>query len=316
MNQIRYNGLIIFFILITVFLYPGCSQKINVKETGTPLTGSENLPSDNQDIFKQEPLKNENENKKPDPFTPISSDDKPEIKKTSRDAEDKIYYQQKRSSYPIKTVPASSRQNFQQDNSPGNIVFNFDNADLYEVIRTMAELLKINYIVDPGVKGSVTIHTSGNLKKEDIFSVFFQVLDANGLTAVKDGTLYKIIPIKDTSRIPGLSSDTRGEIPPEERVVMQIIPLNHISASEMTKLLTPFVSKDGTILSHENSRTLLLVDKAKNILKAIKLVNAFDIDIFQTLSYRLYSIKNVDAEEMVKLLDDILSAYGEDVKKI
>jgi len=57
------------------------------------------------------------------------------------------------------------------------VVFNFDNADIYEVIRVMAEIMKITYIVDPKVKGIVNIHTSGQISSEDIFPVFQSVLD-------------------------------------------------------------------------------------------------------------------------------------------
>jgi hypothetical protein len=75
----------------------------------------------------------------------------------------------------------------------GQISFDFDDADLYAVIRTMADLLKINYLIDPNVSGKVTIHTAGLLRVEDIFPVFYQTLEVNGLTAVKEGNLYRIL---------------------------------------------------------------------------------------------------------------------------
>jgi general secretion pathway protein D len=200
----------------------------------------------------------------------------------------------------------------QGDASTGDIVFNFDNADLYEVIRTMADLLRINYIVDPGVRGNVTIHTAGRLRKEELFTVFYQVLEANGLTAVQEGSLYKIIPLKDSPRMPlrsGFGTDA-AESAPGERIVMQIIPLRYISTQEMTKLLTPFISADGTIISHGDSNTLLLVDKDINILKALKLIQVFDVDIFEKAGHRFYPVRHMTPDEMAKLLNDILSAYG------
>jgi general secretion pathway protein D len=140
----------------------------------------------------------------------------------------------------------------------GQIEFNFDDADIYEVIRTIADLLNINYIVDPNVKGKVTIHTAGGLRKEDLFPVFFQILEVNGLTAVKEGSLHKIVQLKDAPRM--LITSTFGrkgeDVPPGERIIIQIIPLKFMSAQEMTKLLTPFISASGTILSHGDSNTL------------------------------------------------------------
>ncbi|RZB38049.1 MAG: general secretion pathway protein D [Desulfobacteraceae bacterium Eth-SRB2] len=227
-----------------------------------------------------------------------------------------------KSTQPIdKTITAPSSKLQKPGDEPpkkepsekGQIVLNFDDANLYEVIRTLAELLNINYIVDPNVRGKVTIHTAGALRKSDLFPVFFQILEANGLTALKEGSLYKITGLKDAPRLPILSRHGRkGEgLPPGQRVIMQIIPLKHISAAEITKLLTPFVSSQGTIISHDPSNTLLIVDKGINILKVLRLVDVFDIDLFEKVTHQFYTLNYMDAEEMVTLLNDILSSYDQ-----
>ena len=191
------------------------------------------------------------------------------------------------------------------------IVFNFDNAELYEVIRTMAELLSINYIVDPNVRGKVTIHTAGKLGKQDLFPVFYQVLEANGLTAVKEGNLYKIAPLKDAPRMPlSLRLGRQGiDVAPSERVIVQIIPLKFIAAQEMTKLLTPFVSSQGTIISDPDSNTLVVVDRNINILKCIRLVDVFDVNLFEKVAHRFWFLENIEADEMAKILGEIFPMY-------
>jgi len=203
----------------------------------------------------------------------------------------------------------------------GQISFAFDDADIYAVIRTMADLLKINVIIDPTVSGKVTIHTAGLLKAEDIFPIFYQILEVNGLTAVKEGNIYRIIKPKDALRMPiamRLGREAK-DIPPEERIVIQIIPLKFISATEITKVLTPFISADGTIISEGGSNTLLVVDKGINIFKVLKLVEVFDVSVFEKINYRFYTLENINAEEAVKLLTAVsLSAGGskDDVKFI
>ncbi|MCK5541752.1 MAG: type II secretion system secretin GspD [Desulfobacterales bacterium] len=193
----------------------------------------------------------------------------------------------------------------------GDVVLNFDKADLNEVIKTMAGLLKINYIIGQEVQGRVTINTVGMLRKEDLFPVFFQILEANGLTAVKEGSLYKIVKIKQAIRmsIPSrFGREDEGTLS-GENIIMQIIPLKNISAAEMTQVLKPFISTEGTIISHKDSNTLLMVDKNINIIKALKLVEVFDVDIFKNVNHRFFLIKNIDVGEMLKLLNDIMSAY-------
>lgn len=192
------------------------------------------------------------------------------------------------------------------------VVFNFDDADIYEVIKTVGDLLDISYIVGPEVRGKVTIHTAKGLSKADLFPIFNQILDINGLAAVKEGDIYKILPLKDASRLPVVSRFGRAaEIGAAgERIIIQLIPLQFISPDEMTKLLTPFVSANGVILSHPGSNTLVVVDKSLNINKILRLVDVFDINIFDNVHYRIYPLKHMVPEDMGGILEDIFTAYG------
>ena len=192
------------------------------------------------------------------------------------------------------------------------VILNFDNADIYEVIRTFGEILNLNYIIDPGIRGKVTIQTAGRIEKKDLFNVFLQILDANNLTAVKEGSLHRIVASKDAARMPLLSGSgalERGTKPGEDYII-QLVPLEHIAAQEITKLLSPFLSGGGTITSHQDTNTLVIVDKALNIFKLLKLVKAFDINIFEKTGYRFYPLEHVDAEETAKILEEIFGSYG------
>ena len=216
----------------------------------------------------------------------------------------------KESSGTIRETGAPGEKSTGGDAEVSGIVLNFDDADLYEVIRTLAELLEINYIVEPNVRGKVTIQTSGHLTGRDLWPVFYQILEANGLTAIREGALYRIVPLKDAPRLSILSGYGRSldSIPPAERVVMQIVPLKYIDSAEMTKVLTPFISGDGTIIAHGDSNTLLLVDKGINIVKALKLIEVFDADVLERTAHRFFFLKNADAKETTGLLDKILDA--------
>ena len=96
---------------------------------------------------------------------------------------------------------------------------------------------------------------------------------------------------------------------PDGQVVIQILPLNFITAQEMTKLLTPFVSKTGAIVSDAGSNTLVVVDKGINILKILKLADVFDVDLLAKVSHRFYFFENIDAEDAAKTLKEIAAAY-------
>lgn len=211
-----------------------------------------------------------------------------------------------------------SSYNPQSPDSSGDVVLNFDDADLLEVIRTFAEILGINYTLESEISGKVTIHTSRGLNKKDIFPVFYQILEANGLTAVKDGNFYRITGLQDTSRMPLRFKGGKDgkELPPDERMAVQIIPLKHVTADEMSKILEPFVTEFGTLITHESSNMILLIEKNSVIQKVNYLVDMFDVDNLANAAHRFYKLKYTTPEEMSKLLGEVLSAFNKGKKDL
>lgn len=192
-----------------------------------------------------------------------------------------------------------------------SVVFNFDNASLRDVIRKIAEHLQINYMFDVAVDGKITIYTAGELKKKDIWPLFYQILEANGLTAVQKDQLYHVVNLKNAARLPITSyTDSAARIPANENFIIQIIPLQNISDQEMVKLLTPFISESGQIISHEQSNTLVVVDNRDNMSKILKLAETFDADIFEKMGHRFFSLQYGDVESIVVILNKIFSSFG------
>ncbi len=193
---------------------------------------------------------------------------------------------------------------------PG-VVFNFDNADLYEVIRVMAEILKITYIIDPRVKGVVNIHTVGQIPSEDIFPIFQSILRLNGATAVKKGNVYEIVPFGDAKKISGPPSVSvePGKTPSEERYTIQIISLKYIPVAEGSKLIKPFLSDGADIIEHPPQNILIINDIASNIRKSLDIIALFDIDIFAGMRVRIYPILNADVTEIAKEMERIFASF-------
>jgi general secretion pathway protein D len=207
------------------------------------------------------------------------------------------------------SVKGSSDESNQKN---GLLTFNFDNAELAEVVRAIADLLQINYLIDPKVGGKVTIHTAGPLDRKELFPIFYQILEVNGLTAIKQDNLYKIMPAKDAMRMPISSRSGREgkKADPGEEIIIQIIPLNSISADEMSKILTSFVSTEGMIVAHAESNTLVVVDRANNISKILRLVSTFDANVFERVNYRFYPLQYGDVKSLSEIMNQMLVAYG------
>ena len=193
---------------------------------------------------------------------------------------------------------------------PG-VVFNFDNADLYEVIRVMAEILKINYIVDPKVRGVVNIHTVGQIPAEEVFPIFQSILRLNGATAVKKGNVYEIVPFGDAKKsyVPFSTTRDPAKLAAEERYTTQIIILRYIPAAEASKLIKPFLSDGADIIEHPPHNILIINDLASNVRKSLDMINLFDVDLFVDMKVRIYPVLNADVTEIAKEMERIFASF-------
>jgi len=179
------------------------------------------------------------------------------------------------------------------------------------VIRVISEILKINYIVDPRVKGVVNIHTSGQISAEHTFPIFQSILRLNGATAVKKDGVYEIVPLAEAKKLPIPPSSTRelGKPPSEEKYIIQIVPLKYIPVTEVSKMIKPFLTDGADIVEHPPNNLLIIGDLASNVKKSVDIINLFDLDIFTDLRVRIYPILNADVTEVAKEMERIFSSF-------
>ena len=188
-------------------------------------------------------------------------------------------------------------------------VFKFDNADLFEVIRTFAEVLKISYVVDPRVKGVVNIHTSGAISNEDVYPIFLSILKMNGATLQKiQGSIYMIVPFSEGKKLPFSLEESKVSSSTEDRFVIEIIKPKFIPVTELEKVIKPFLSDEKEVILYPQNNILLIADLLSNIKKVRDLIGLFDADIFTDMNIRFYPILNSDASEVAKELDKIFSS--------
>ena len=214
------------------------------------------------------------------------------------------------------TPPAAKPQTPLMPPAGQKFVLNFDNADLYEVIRVMSQMMKVNYIIDPRVKGVVNIHTSGQIGQEDLFPIFQTILKLNGATAVQRGNIFEIVPFPEAKKVAVEPLKTRdpGRALPDEKYSIQIIPLKYIPVTEVTKILKPFLSDGADMVEHPPQNILVIGDMASNIRKAVGIIELFDMDIFANQSVRIYPVANADVNEVAKEMERIFASFEVSLK--
>ena len=191
------------------------------------------------------------------------------------------------------------------------LTLNFEQTDIYEVITTFCELLKINYIIEGKVQGKITLQTFRKIPTKDLYSVFEQILAVNGITVVKSGNFYRFVPIRDSSKKPlSLHYGNKPKVPNKDRVVIQLIPLKNLPPATIKKTIAPLITKNGVLLDVPETNILMLIDLASSAKQVTQVVEALDTDKVSSSDIQLYSIKHSDPEVVTEELNEIFGSMG------
>ena len=156
------------------------------------------------------------------------------------------------------------------------VTLNFVNADIEGVARAMSAILKQQFVVDPRVKGTMTLYSETPLSPRDAYSTFLATLRGLGFTVVEVGGLYKIVPEADAKLQTGTVSI--GERPNRggDQVITQIFKLNHENANNLVPVLRPLISPNNTINANPGNNSLVITDYADNLARIGKIIAAMD----------------------------------------
>lgn len=208
--------------------------------------------------------------------------------------------------------PATAAQTAAPGSPAGNLTLNLPGASLTEVIDTLARVLKINYILDPRVKGNVTIHTYGEIKSTDVRSLLDTILRINGFAMIQVGDIFRIVPIGEVNRLP-MSPRTNAEsrdLGTDEQMVLNLVFLKYTSAVEMKTIITPFLGEGGTVSTYEPANMLLLLDNSRNLKRTMDLIALFDSDVLANQRIRLFELEHGRPSEISGELSTIFKGLS------
>lgn len=194
--------------------------------------------------------------------------------------------------------------------SGGSVSFNFDDADVFSVIQTIfGDILKVNYIVDPSVKGRVNFRSVTPVAKEDVLPLMEVILRLNGIGIVEESGLYRIVPIADISKEPAPVSIGREsqKVQVSGKALLQVIPIEYVQSSEIVRELTPFLSKNALIVDVPKGNYIIVVDTDANVKRLLELVKIFDSEQLKLASPQIfvYPVQNGKATDVASLLQQI-----------
>ena len=156
------------------------------------------------------------------------------------------------------------------------VTLNFVNAEIEAVARTMATLTGRNVVVDPRVKGTMSLSSTAPVSPAQALRLFATQLRTQGFALVESGELYTVVPEAEAK----LQSGTvNAGSPPAAsgQIITQIFRLNHENANNLVPILRPLISPNNTINVNPGTNALVITDYADNLQRLGRIVAALDV---------------------------------------
>ena len=192
--------------------------------------------------------------------------------------------------------------------SAQDISFDFEDAELRSVIQAVAEFTGRNFLVDPSVKGMVTVVAPEPLTEEEAYRVFQSVLEVNGFVTVDSDGVTKIVP-QDKGKLEGVFPP--GQEAGGDDIVTRIIHLEHIRAERLVPILRPLIPAYGHLAGDAKSSALILTDRAANVERLVNIIERLDKPA-RTGEVELVALSHASAEELAQLFNRLHQGDGPD----
>ncbi|MDH3669698.1 MAG: type II secretion system secretin GspD [Gammaproteobacteria bacterium] len=157
----------------------------------------------------------------------------------------------------------------------GEVLFNFQRADIEAVVKTVSQMTGRNFILDPRVKGKVTIISAKPVSKGAAYQIFVSAIKAQGFTAVSGpGGAVKIVPVAEGKQnaIVGQDDTPRGG----EQMATHVVVIQHGLATQMVPLLRPLMAPTSQLSAYTPANALIITDYANNARRLLRIIDDID----------------------------------------
>ena len=192
----------------------------------------------------------------------------------------------------------------QQPTQPVGSTLNLKDADIGTLITTVGEITGQNFIVDPRVKGQVTVISSTPMSPEDIYGVFLSVLQVHGFAAVPAGPVTKIVPEVGAKQDGGSHFDFLGMA--DDEIVTRVMEIVNVPAAQLVPILRPLVPQYGHLAAYSPSNMLIISDRAANVARLTEIIRR--IDQGGDDEVEIIRLRNASAADVQQTLNGLLQS--------
>ncbi|MBI2091866.1 MAG: type II secretion system secretin GspD, partial [Deltaproteobacteria bacterium] len=183
------------------------------------------------------------------------------------------------------------------------VYLNVQDADIKDVIKQISKATGRNFIIDDKIKGKITIISERPMTREEAYQTFLSALEVAGYTIVKGPAgVIKIVPLKDATRSP--IPTHVDSTPVTDMFITRLIPLQNISAVEMSNAIKPLISAEANLFAYPATNTLIITDSGTNIDRLMKIIKELDQEGPQQVM-EIIPVNNASARDVAQMVDQL-----------
>ena len=189
----------------------------------------------------------------------------------------------------------------------GGLRFNFRGAPLETVLNYLSEAAGFVIVLETPVRGTIDMWSAQPVSRTEAVQLLNLAINKSGYTATLKGRTL-VVSSKDEARkraIPIRTGNDPRQIPDNAEMVMQIIPLERIDATQAATDLATLLPNSATITANVDSNSLVVTDTQSNVRHIVELLSALDGSAGSVASMRVFQLKNSDPQEMATLITNI-----------
>lgn len=192
------------------------------------------------------------------------------------------------------------------------VTLNFKEAEIGSVIDAMARITGRTFLVDPAVRGNITVISSKPLSADEVYAVFLSILRVHDFAAVEAGKVTKIIPVAKASQDLVLTDDGKSTARlPDDRIITRIHRLHNLQADKLVPILRPLLNTNSgqtSALAVKEGNTLIFTDRAGNVERLLQIVRRLDQASGGGLE--MLRLEHADAREVVAVISGLELTSG------
>lgn len=166
----------------------------------------------------------------------------------------------------------------EKEKEPARVTLNFQEADIASVAASIAKITGRTFILDPRVKGKVTIIASRDVPEAEVYPIFLSILQVHDFAAIEDGAVTKIIPLEQAKHDSWAPLTPGESAAPADSMVTSLFTLQHVAPDKLVAVLRPLLPPKSYLAAQPDSNMLIISDRAGNVARLQQLVSQLDQD--------------------------------------